>query len=178
MKSICQPLPGAHLLQPKVFTDQRGEFVKTFHYGMFADLGIPFTPVEEFFSTSRKNVLRGMHFQLPPHDHAKVVYCIAGRVLDVMLDLRKASRFFGCAVAVELSGINRHQLFMPPGLAHGFLALEDQSVMVYQTSSVHSPEHDAGIHWDSFGFAWPVADPVTSVRDENFPRFANFVSQF
>ena len=176
MERISQPLPGVHLLQPKVFADQRGEFVKTFHSGIFADLGISFAPVEEFFSISRKDVVRGMHFQLPPHDHAKLVYCIAGAVLDVLLDLRKASPSFGRSILVDLSGANRRLLVIPPGLAHGFLALEDESIMVYQTSSVYAPAHDSGIHWDSFGFAWPIAKPITSTRDEALPRLADYVS--
>lgn len=178
MYSISQPLQGAHLLQPKTFTDQRGEFVKTFHAVMFDALGIPFTPAEEFFSTSGRHVLRGMHFQLPPHEHAKLVYCIAGRVLDVLLDLRKASPTFGRSASMELSHTNRLLLYIPPGLAHGFLSLEDDSIMVYHTSTVHAPSHDAGIHWNSFGFAWPVAQPVTSARDAGFPRFNDFTSPF
>lgn len=178
MKSISQLLPGAVLLQPKVLSDVRGEFVKTFHSVAFTELGIPFVPVEEFFSISHKHVLRGMHFQLPPHDHAKLIYCVVGRVLDVLLDLRKASPSYGCTASVELSDANRHMLFIPSGLAHGFLALESNTVMVYQTSTVHAPAHDAGIHWDSFGFVWPREKPVTSYRDAAFPPFADFNSPF
>jgi dTDP-4-dehydrorhamnose 3,5-epimerase len=178
MQSISEVLPGAHLLRPKVIKDLRGEFVKTFHPAAFADLGISFVPVEQFFSASRKHVLRGMHFQLPPYDHAKLIYCIAGCVLDVLLDLRKASPMFGRSVSVELSSANRRALFIPPGLAHGFVSQDHESLMVYMTSVVHAPSHDSGVRWDSFGFEWPIADPVLSARDAAFPCFADFSSPF
>lgn len=179
MISLNQPLPGVHLLQPKVFNDNRGDFVKTYHAQAFKDLGIEFVPVEEFFSTSRQGVLRGMHFQLPPHDHAKLVYCIRGRVLDVLLDLRKGSPTYGQSVSTELSAANHHQFFIPTGIAHGFLSLEEDSVMVYKTSTMHAPSHDAGIRWDSFGYEWPmIIDRVVSSRDQQFPAFKSFLSPF
>lgn len=179
MLSLDQPLPGVHLLQPKVFTDNRGDFVKTYHTGAFAELGISFTPVEEFFSTSHKGVLRGMHFQLPPHDHAKLVYCIRGRVLDVLLDLRKNSPTYGKTASAELSRENHHQFYIPSGVAHGFLSLEDNSVMIYKTSTVHAPSHDAGILWDSFGFEWPQGASYTiSPRDQKLPALSAFLNPF
>ncbi len=175
MTILSEPLQGTYLLKPKIFEDARGDFVKTFHLGLFCELGIDFKPVEEFFSTSRKNVLRGMHFQLPPHDHAKLVYCVRGRVLDVIVDLRRGAPTFGKAFSVELSMGNRQQLYIPSGLAHGFLSLEDDSVMVYKTTSVHAPSHDAGIRWDSFGFDWGTPEGlIISERDKSFPAFIDF----
>ncbi|RRJ94453.1 dTDP-4-dehydrorhamnose 3,5-epimerase [Opitutaceae bacterium TAV4] len=178
MTSLSQPFLGAHLLKPKVFEDARGDFVKTFHSGAFAELGIPFAPAEEFFSTSRKGVLRGMHFQLPPHDHAKLVYCIRGRVLDVLVDLRKTSPTYRQVASAELSCENHHQFYIPSGVAHGFLALEDNSVMVYKTTTVYAPSHDAGIRWDSFDFNWGTTAPIISPRDTAFSPLADFVSPF
>lgn len=179
MISISQPLYGVHLLQPKIFKDHRGDFIKTYHSYIFEDLGISFTPQEEFISTSHKGVLRGMHFQMPPHDHAKLVYCISGRVLDVLLDLRRESPTYGQTASAELSGKNHHQFYMPKGIAHGFLSLEDNSVMVYKSSSVHSPEHDTGITWDSFGFKWPEKEKIiTSERDQMFLPLSQFKSPF
>lgn len=182
MNSLFTELPikmsGVRLFEPRVFHDQRGDFVKTFHVEAYAELGINFTVAEEFYSVSRKNVLRGMHFQLPPHDHAKVVYCVAGRVLDVVLDLRKNSSTFGKSLGVEM-GVGEHRiLYIPPGFAHGFLALEDNSLMIYQTSTTHAPSHDAGIRWDSFGFEWPVQQPIISDRDAAFGTFAGYSSPF
>jgi dTDP-4-dehydrorhamnose 3,5-epimerase len=178
MQSLAQPLPGAHLLQPKIFTDDRGDFVKTYHQSAFADLGFEFHTAEEFFSTSRKGVLRGMHFQLPPHDHAKLVYCIAGRIIDVVVDLRKSSATYGRAASAELSEANRMMFYIPSGFAHGFLSLEERSVTVYKTTAVHSPKHDAGIRWNSFGFDWGMATPIISGRDLLLPEKKDFISPF
>jgi dTDP-4-dehydrorhamnose 3,5-epimerase len=171
-------LTSVFVLKPRIFEDQRGSFVKTYHERLFDELGIPFKPREEFFSVSHKNVVRGMHFQLSPAAHDKLVYCPAGRVLDVVVDLRKSSTTFGKTMSRELSAANRQMLFIPVGFAHGFLALEDNTMMVYQTSTVHSPEHDAGILWNSFGFQWPVKDPILSDRDRAFPALKDFQSPF
>lgn len=178
MKIVNQPLPGVMLLEPRTFTDARGRFVKTFHAPDFASLGIAFNPLEEFYSVSHRGVLRGMHFQLPPHDHAKLVYCVRGRVLDVLLDLRRASPDYGRAVSAELSEENCRIFYIPPGIAHGFLALEDHSLMVYKTTSVHAPTHDAGIRWDGFGFDWGAGEKIISERDRGFPALRDFVSPF
>jgi dTDP-4-dehydrorhamnose 3,5-epimerase/CDP-3, 6-dideoxy-D-glycero-D-glycero-4-hexulose-5-epimerase len=179
MTSIDQPLPGAHVLEPRVLGDERGDFVKTFHAGVFVALGLEFQPVEEFYSTSRRGVLRGMHFQRPPHDHAKLVYCIQGAVLDVLLDLRRSRPTYGQAASVHLSRENHRLLYVPAGLAHGFLALTDDAVMVYKTTTVHAPSHDAGIRWDGFGFDWKLtAAPVLSARDRGFPVLSEFDSPF
>jgi len=178
MEIIATELAGVQVIRPRVFTDARGSFVKTFHAPAFREAGRPFEPQEEFFSTSAKNVLRGMHFQLPPAAHAKLVYCVAGRVLDVVLDLRKSSPTFGRSYTRELNDKNRELLFIPIGFAHGFLALADGATMVYQTSTVHAPAQDAGILWNSFGFDWPVKDPVLSERDRRFPALRDFESPF
>ena len=173
------PLAGLISLEPRIFTDHRGTFVKTFHDSAFRALGLPFEAREEFFSTSHKNVVRGMHFQVPPADHAKLVYCITGAVLDVVLDLRRNSPTFGQAHAEELSEANRRSLYIPTGFAHGFLALTEGALMVYKTSTVHDPACDRGIHWQSFGFAWPVGpEAALSKRDNEFPALADFNSPF
>ena len=178
MTSLDQPFPGVHLLQPKVFQDNRGDFIKTFHAQLFEQLGISFKPVEEFFSTSKRGVLRGMHFQVPPQAHAKLVYCTRGKVLDVLLDLRKSSPTYGFTFSVELSLENHLQLYLPAGIAHGFLALAPDSVMLYKTDTVHSADHDAGIRWDSFGFNWAVNNPTISIRDQAHMPFREFNSPF
>jgi dTDP-4-dehydrorhamnose 3,5-epimerase len=172
------PLPGVRLLQPRLFRDDRGDFVKTYHENIFAELGLTLPIREEYYSVSRRDVIRGMHFQLPPADHAKLVYCLHGRVRDVILDLRRHAPTYGQSAACELSADNRCILVLPPGFAHGFLALENDSVLVYKTSTVHSPAHDAGIRWDSFGFNWEVSAPIVSARDAAFPPFADFLSPF
>ena len=169
---------GLLVLQPRPVADRRGVFVKTFHETRFRELGIAFQPREEFYSISAKDVLRGMHFQLPPAAHAKLVYCLQGRVLDVVLDMRRNSATSGRAFTRELNAVNRELLFVPVGFAHGFLSLADDSLMVYKTDAVHSPAHDAGIAWDSFGFDWPVAHPTLSERDRKFPAWPAFETPF
>lgn len=178
MEITATELPGLRLIRPRIFQDARGSFVKTFHADSFREHGIAFEPREEFFSTSAKGVIRGMHLQLPPAAHAKLVYCLTGRILDIVLDLRKGSPTFGRSCAHELDAVRRHLLFIPAGFAHGFLALEDGTTTVYQTSTVHSPTHDAGVRWDGFGFVWPVKNPILSERDKNLPALAEFQSPF
>ena len=154
--------------------------MKTFHQPDFAALGMNFNPREEYFTVSHRNVVRGMHFQLPPHDHEKFVYCIRGAVLDVILDLRKGSGTFGKSASVELTALNRRMFFVPRGFAHGLLALADDSLVVCKTSTVHAPAHDVGVRWDSFlvfrgrlknRFCQGTADRV-------LPGFADFNSPF
>jgi len=173
-------LAGLIRLEPRSFSDHRGTFVKTYHDRAFRELGLPFESREEFYSTSHKNVVRGMHFQAPPVAHAKLVYCVTGAVLDVVLDLRRQSPTYGRACAEELSETNRRSLFIPPGFAHGFLALTEGALMVYKTSTVHDPACDQGIHWQSFGFDWPLAGaaPILSQRDQELPALADFNSPF
>ena len=144
---------------------------------MLADLGITLDMQEEFYSVSHKNVIRGMHFQLPPHDHDKLVYCTRGAVLDVLLDLR-AGLNYGQVASAEISGDNQHLIFIPKGIAHGFMALEDETLMLYKTSTVHAPEADCGIRWDSFGFDWPSRQPVISARDQQHMAFSEFANPF
>ena len=175
---IDEPLNGVFLLQPKIFNDQRGNFIKTFQKNDFHSIGIDFEPVEEFFSGSHKNVIRGLHFQLPPNAHDKLVYCIRGKILDVIIDLRKSSDTYGKAVSIELSDINKYLLLIPKGFGHGFLSLEDESMMVYKTSTVHSPESDFGIRWNSIDFTWQVENPIISSRDNDFIDLKDFKSPF
>jgi dTDP-4-dehydrorhamnose 3,5-epimerase len=181
MKLIDTPLPSVKILKPFVFEDSRGNFVKPFHEEQLAIHNIKFELREEFFSTSAKGVVRGMHFQIPPHAHQKLVYCITGKVLDVLLDLRRHSETYGQTAAFELSSSNRHVVHIPVGFAHGFIALEENSCLVYKTDAVHAPEFDRGIHWDSFGFNWPKLTgmhPEISARDLSHPSLQDFESPF
>ena len=111
-----------------------------------------------------------MHFQLPPYEHAKLVYVTDGEILDVTIDIRKESSTFGRYFSTILSSSNAKSLYMSKGFAHGFLTLSESATVVYQTTTVHSPEHDAGIRFDSFGFDWPVKNPLLSVRDLSFKK--------
>jgi dTDP-4-dehydrorhamnose 3,5-epimerase/CDP-3, 6-dideoxy-D-glycero-D-glycero-4-hexulose-5-epimerase len=178
MRVEVELLPGCLVLTPRVLTDERGQFVKTFHAADFAAVGLALEVREEFFSVSRLGVLRGMHLQVPPQAHEKLVYCIVGAALDVVLDLRRSSPSFGQTASIEISAQNRRVVFVPKGVAHGFLALQENTTLVYKTSTVHAPDQDTGVRWDSFGFDWPVSQPVISARDQALPLLAEFVSPF
>lgn len=177
MEIIKELLPGCFLIQPKKIEDQRGYFIKTYHEELSALLGINLEIAEEFLSSSHKHVLRGMHFQLPPHDHQKLVYCTQGAVLDVLLDLRKGDGY-GKTASVQISKENNQLIFIPKGVAHGFLALTNDALMVYKTSTVHTLASDSGIKWDSFGFDWGIDVPITSLRDQAHGSFIDFLSPF
>ncbi len=177
MKVLKELLSGCLLIQPKKILDHRGFFVKTYQKDLFNGLGLNMEIREEFFSISNKNVLRGMHFQLPPHAHDKLVYCIRGAVLDVVLDLR-VSKNYGQVASTTLSAENGNVIYIPKGFAHGFLSLEDDTVLIYKTSTFHAQEYDAGIRWDSFEFDWGIKQPVLSIRDEKHLEFGKFDSPF
>ena len=168
-------IPGLQVLRPRVFVDERGTFVKTFHEGAFRELGL-MPPAEEFFSTSAKGVIRGMHLQVAPAANTKCVACLAGAVLDVVLDLRGDSPALGRTFSRRLGADTREMLFIPEGCAHGFLSLTETSLMFYQSSVVYAPNQDAGVRWDSFGFDWPVAEPILSARDRALPTLAEFAA--
>jgi dTDP-4-dehydrorhamnose 3,5-epimerase len=160
------------------FKDDRGEFVKTIHDQSFQKEGLDSHFSESFYSSSKKGVIRGMHFQFPPQDHNKLVYVIKGKIIDVILDLRKQQHTYGKYLTVELSEQNRKAAYMGKGFAHGFIAMEEDSIVEYHTSTSQSKEHEGGILWNSFGYEWPVETPIMSVRDQQFVSFAQFQSPF
>lgn len=171
------PLPGCWFVRLKKLQDARGSFVKTFEQRRFSTAGLTVQMAEEFYSISHRGVIRGMHFQVPPFDHDKIVYCAQGCVEDVLLDLRPGPTY-GQSRSVTLSQDNPIALFLPKGIAHGFEALEDDSLMVYKTSTAYSPQHDRGLRWNSFGHAWKTNAPQISDRDQQHPEFSTFVSPF
>ena len=175
---IATPLEGCFELQPIVHGDKRGTFVKTFHADTFAELGLAADFKEEYFSTSIKNVIRGIHFQTPPADHGKLIYCAAGAVKDVAVDLRKNSATFGKHFAVNLTSEWANMLYIPKGLAHGFLTLSERAIMVYSQTTIYSPENDKGILWSSCGIDWQCDAPILSDRDKAHPTLAEFNSPF
>jgi dTDP-4-dehydrorhamnose 3,5-epimerase len=175
-----QKISGMFVIECFQASDTRGRFVKTFHPQMMTQIQAQFQLREEFYSISRRNTIRGMHFQTPPFDHQKIVYCVSGRVLDVLVDLRTESPTYRQYCSLELSASDSQLVFIPRGLAHGFLALEDDSILVYKTDCEYAPDNDSGIHWNSFGFRWPIddSDAVLSSRDSAFPSLAEFKSPF
>jgi dTDP-4-dehydrorhamnose 3,5-epimerase len=171
-------LDGVYSIDNFIADDERGAFVKTFHKGMFSDFGICSEFKESYYSISRKNVIRGMHFQVPPHDHEKLVYVPCGGILDIIIDLRKKSATFGRHICLKLSSENRKSVFIPRGFAHGFRSLEDNTIVVYNVATVYNKESDAGIKWDSFGADWGEGPVIMSARDKGFPVFSDFFNPF
>jgi dTDP-4-dehydrorhamnose 3,5-epimerase len=178
MKILPTSIHGCFQLQPAVMRDDRGSFVKVFHEGLFRDLGLATDFAEEYYSWSRRGVLRGMHFQTPPSQHSKLVYCPQGEVLDAALDMRHGSPTYGQHLTLTLSGENGNMLYLPPGVAHGFYTLSEQALMVYKVTSVYSAANDTGVLWSSTGIDWGVTDPVISLRDSQMTPLADFDSPF
>ncbi|MCT7580155.1 dTDP-4-dehydrorhamnose 3,5-epimerase [Aliarcobacter butzleri] len=149
MQFIKTAIPDVIIIEPKVHGDSRGYFVETFRQDKLEEfLGYKINFCQDNESKSSKGVLRGLHYQLPPHAQTKLVRVISGRVLDVAVDIRKNSSTFGQHVAVELSGENKKQLLIPRGFAHGFVVLEDDTVFAYKVDNYYSPECDRGIAFD------------------------------
>lgn len=178
MEFHTTPLKGLYILEPKIFEDSRGRFIKTFNDEFFQANGLEISIKETYYSISAKNVIRGMHFQIPPYDHTKLVYVPFGSILDVVLDIRKNSPTFGKFFSIELSADNGKIIVIPQGFAHGFKALEDNTNVTYMQTTCYAPEHDYGIHYDSFGFNWDTNKPELSYRDSSFPLFQQFDSPF
>lgn len=172
------PLEGAFLISLPSFTDNRGAFNKTFQHSLLAEKGIHFELKESYFSLSKKDVIRGMHFQTPPHQHAKIVFCPVGSILDVILDLRKGSATYGQFYSTILSAENNKAYYIPEGFAHGFKALTENAMTYYLVSSEHNKQHDAGVRFDSFGMDWECANPIFSDRDYTFGMFPDFETPF
>lgn len=171
-------LEGCFELQPRVFEDARGKFIKIFHEQAFSAQGLETNFAEEYYSVSYKNVIRGMHFQLPPMDHVKMVYCVEGEVMDAVVDLRVGSPTYGQYALFELSAAKTNSIYIPKGMAHAFCVRSEQAIMVYKVSTVYSPAHDAGVLWKSVGIPWPTHELILSARDQSFPPFDKFVSPF
>ena len=171
-------IPGCYEIQPRVVDDARGRFVKVFHRHAFAELGLEVDFAEEYYSVSRQRVIRGMHFQTPPIDHAKMVYCVHGEVFDAVIDLRLGSPTYQQTATFNLSAEQGNYIYIPKGLAHGFCVTSDSATLVYKVSTVYSPEHDAGILWSSVGITWPTENPVMSDRDREFISLSDFKSPF
>lgn len=159
--------------------DSRGSFVKTIHKETFENdpfLDSHFT--ESFYSKSHKNVIRGMHFQIPTEDHCKLIYLISGAILDVILDIRKESATYGEFFSTIITTENPKAIYIGKGLAHGFKALEDNSIVEYHTTTSYSKNNETGIKYDSFGFDWEIENPILSERDCNFVKFIDYNSPF
>lgn len=178
LKFVPQTIPDVILIKPTVREDHRGYFVETFRQDLFEEAtGYKVNFIQDNESKSTKGVLRGLHYQLPPYSQFKLVRVIAGRVLDVSVDIRKSSPTFGKHVTVELTGENMHQLVVPNGFAHGFVLLSDHATFSYKVDNYYAPEHDRGIAFNDKDLAidWklPHEQLQLSEKDKSNPTLAN-----
>lgn len=178
MKIIDTEILGLRIVEPKVFEDARGKFIKTFTNEFFQENGLYIEIKETYYSISHKDVIRGMHFQTPPFEHIKLVYVPYGKIIDVVLDIRKNSPTFGKYFSIELSSENGKILIIPKGLAHGFKSVEDNTNVTYMQTTCYATNNDAGVKYDSFGFDWQCDIPKLSERDSSFKSLKEFETPF
>jgi dTDP-4-dehydrorhamnose 3,5-epimerase len=182
MKFTKTSIVGLVIIEPRVFGDERGYFLESYNEKEFEQAICKVSFVQDNESKSSKGVLRGLHFQKPPFNQAKLVRCIAGRVLDVAVDIRKGSPTYGKHVAIELSGENKKQVFVPKGFAHGFSVLSESAVITYKVDNRYAPEYDAGIRFDdeALQIDWrlPQEEVQLSEKDKNLPSFKDLDSPF
>jgi len=171
-------IPGFLEIHPAILRDERGSFTKTFQAAAFAEKGLQLVFAEEYHTVSKKNVLRGLHFQVPPAACAKIVSCVSGTVTDAVVDLRKGSPAYGKFAVRTLGPETGTLLYIPPGVAHGFYVVDGDAVMLYKVTAPYSPPHDTGILWNSAGIPWPSAAPIVSARDRAFAPLGSFDSPF
>lgn len=162
------PLPGVLIINYFSQSDLRGEFLKVFDFDLFNKNSIEFIPKETYLTHSSKGVIRGMHFQRPPFSLNKLVTCIRGSILDVVVDINPQSSHYNKPFAINLSDHKHQSLLVPKGYAHGFLTLADNNSVLYQTDEKYVASSDTGVLWSSLDFDWPINYPLLSERDMNF----------
>jgi dTDP-4-dehydrorhamnose 3,5-epimerase len=172
IKKISTSLPGVVILEPRVFSDERGFFLESYNQKAFAELGIDERFVQDNHSSSRRNVLRGLHYQIK-HAQGKLVRAVEGEILDVAVDLRRSSPTFGGWATVRLSGENKRMLWIPVGFAHGFRVISEKAQVLYKATDYYAPEHERTLAWNdpNLKIDWELeGKPIVSAKDERgFP---------
>jgi len=171
MKIQKTELDPVLLIKPTPHRDERGEFVEVFREHIFKEAGINVSFVQDNISRSKKNALRGLHYQLPPASQVKLVMVTSGSILDVVVDMRRNSPTFKQHYTTVLSDENRHMLYVPTGFAHGFLVLSDEATVYYKCNDYYSKELERGVRWDDpeLDIDWNISDPVVSDKDSKLP---------
>ncbi len=180
MEIITTKIKGLLIIKPDVFEDPRGYFFESYNREKFVDAGIPDTFVQDNESKSQKGVLRGLHFQNPPYDQGKLVRVIKGSVLDVAVDIRTNSPTYGAWESVELSEQNKIMYWVPPGMAHGFVTLEDNTIFFYKCTNLYNKASEGSIMWNDpdLNIDWGFEYPILSEKDKISPLFKDFKSNF
>jgi dTDP-4-dehydrorhamnose 3,5-epimerase len=174
------PIEGLLIIEPQVFTDPRGYFYESYNKEKFVAAGINIEFVQDNQSLSQKGIVRGLHFQAPPFDQGKLVRVIQGAVLDVAVDIRKNSHTYGQNFSIELTAQNRTMFYIPPGFAHGFETLEDNTIFLYKCTDVYNKQSEGGLLWNDadLGIKWQSSNPLISDKDKILPLFKDLVSPF
>ena len=174
------PIEGLLIIHPRIFEDGRGYFFESYNKENFSDAGIDFEFFQDNQSLSQKGVLRGLHFQQPPHEQGKLVRVLQGSVLDVVVDIRKQSNTYGQHFAIELSAKNKKMFWIPPGFAHGFLTLEDNTVFFYKCTKGYNKASEGAVLWNDvdLNISWNISNPIVSEKDNVAPTFASLQSPF
>lgn len=180
MEIVKTKIPDLYIIKPTVFEDSRGYFFESYNKEVFLHNGIDQNFVQDNESKSATGVLRGLHFQKPPFDQGKLVRVMHGAVLDVAVDLRKTSSTYGQWVSVELNHENKWMYWIPPGFAHGFVTLEDNTIFFYKCTNVYNKESEGSIYWNDpdLNIDWKVDNPILSEKDIVGPSFKGFISPF
>lgn len=173
-------IEGLILIKPDIFGDERGYFIESYNTAKYQAAGIRCDFVQDNESMSKANVIRGMHFQMPPFAQAKLVRVVSGAIIDVAVDLRKESATYGQYVSVLLSGTNKYQFFIPEGFAHGFLAMEENTIVSYKCNRYYNKEAEGTLKWNDpdINISWNVSNALISSKDDRGINFANFASPF
>ena len=180
MQIIKTELEGLLIIKPDVFEDERGYFFESYNREKFKKAGIDLKFVQDNESKSKKGVVRGLHLQSPPFEQGKLVRVMRGSVLDVAVDIRKNSPTFGKWASIELSGKNKWMYWIPPGFAHGFATLEDETIFFYKCTNVYNKDAERCFLWNDpdINIDWGISNPVVSQRDNLAKRFRDFISPF
>ena len=180
MEIVKTEIPEVLIIKPVVYRDERGYFFESFHNERYREAGILFDFVQDNESKSQKGVLRGLHLQKPPYTQGKLIRVVKGSVLDVVVDARKNSPYYGKWVSTILTEDNKWMFWVPPGFAHGFLTLEDETVFFYKCTAFFNKDAEMAIRWNDPQLAinWGNSAPLLSEKDRNAPLFSEFISPF
>ena len=179
MEVIEEALDGVLLLKPRIFKDERGYFFESFNKSIFEKIGIKHDFVQDNQSLSQKNVLRGLHFQVEPHAQGKLIRCVSGAVLDVAVDVRRDSPHYGKYYKTVISADNQYSLWIPPGFAHGFLTLENDTIFSYKCTNLYNKASERSILWNDndINIDWEIDNPIISEKDKEGMTFSEYTNQ-
>ncbi len=180
MKIINTPLDGLLVFAPEIYEDDRGYFFESWNKKIFKEFGLNYEFNQDNQSLSKYGVLRGLHFQNPPYAQGKLVRVIKGKVLDVVVDIRSDSSTYGSHYKIELSETNKLIFWIPPGFAHGFITLENDTIFSYKCTSVYNKQSEQALLWSdkTLNIDWQIKKPIVSQKDQNAIKFLSFKSKF